>query len=138
MPDHLRTTSVVPESRAARTRQQRRASDGRPGADEGGPGTSVRLQQNFTSWQRESLDAAEATGVFTYKSIEQGAATTLVAAVAPEFERTGGHYLDDCREAYTVSNDADLSSHSHGVKAWAVDPAAARELWTVSSRALDW
>jgi hypothetical protein len=28
--------------------------------------------------------------------------------VVPEFAHTGGHYLDDGREAHTVSNDADL------------------------------
>lgn len=100
-------------------------------------GVKTGLQRNFTQWQRESLDAAEAAGVFTYKTIGQGAATTLVAAVAPEFERTGGHYLDDCREAYTVPNDADLSTHSHGVKEWALDPDAARELWSVSLHTLD-
>jgi NAD(P)-dependent dehydrogenase (short-subunit alcohol dehydrogenase family) len=100
-------------------------------------GVKTGLQRNFTQWQRESLDAAEAAGVFTYKTIGQGAATTLVAAVAPEFERTGGHYLDDCREAYTVPNDADLSAHSHGVKEWALDPDAARELWTVSLKTLN-
>jgi hypothetical protein len=80
----------------------------------------------------ESLDAAEAVGVLTYKTTGQGAATTLVAAVAPELEQTGGHYLDDCREACTVPNDADLSAHSHGVKEWALDPDAACELWAVS------
>jgi NAD(P)-dependent dehydrogenase (short-subunit alcohol dehydrogenase family) len=100
-------------------------------------GVKTGLQRNFTQWQRESLDAAEAAGVFTYKTTGQGAATTLVAAVAPEFERTGGHYLDDCREAYTVANDADLSAHPHGVKRWALDPDAARELWAVSLTALN-
>ena len=100
-------------------------------------GVKSGLQRNFTPWQRESLDAAEAAGVFTYKTIGQGAATTLVAAVAPEFERTGGHYLDDCREAYTVPNDADLSTHSHGVKQWALDPDTARELWSVSLQTLN-
>jgi len=87
-------------------------------------GVKTGLQRNFTQWQRESLDTAEAAGVFTYKTTGQGAATTLVAAVAPEFERTGGHYLDDCREAYPVPNDADLSAHSHGVKEAAVVSAA--------------
>jgi NAD(P)-dependent dehydrogenase (short-subunit alcohol dehydrogenase family) len=100
-------------------------------------GIKTGLQRNFTQRQRESLDAAEAAGVFTYKTVEQGAATTLVAAVAPEFERTGGHYLDDCREAYTVPNDADLSAHSHGVKEWALDPGAAGELWAVSLKTLN-
>ncbi|HEY0935082.1 MAG TPA: SDR family NAD(P)-dependent oxidoreductase [Trebonia sp.] len=100
-------------------------------------GIKTGLQRNFTQRQRESLDAAEAAGVFTYKTVEQGAATTLVAAVAPEFGRTGGHYLDDCREAYTVPDDAELSAHSHGVKEWALDPEAARELWSVSLKTLN-
>jgi NAD(P)-dependent dehydrogenase (short-subunit alcohol dehydrogenase family) len=100
-------------------------------------GVKTGLQRNLTQWQRETLDAAEAAGVFAYKTIGQGAATTLVAAVATEFERTGGHYLDDCREAYTVPNHADLSAHSHGVKEWALDPDAARELWTVSLKTLN-
>jgi NAD(P)-dependent dehydrogenase (short-subunit alcohol dehydrogenase family) len=100
-------------------------------------GIRTGLQRNFTQRQREYLDAAEAAGVFTWKTTGQGAATTLVAAVAPEFERTGGHYLDDCREAYTVPNDADLSAHPHGVKEWALDPDSARELWTVSLKTLN-
>jgi NAD(P)-dependent dehydrogenase (short-subunit alcohol dehydrogenase family) len=95
-------------------------------------GIKTGLQRNFSQRQRESLDAAEAAGVFTYKTTGQGAATTLVAATAPEFERTGGHYLDDCREAYTVPNDAELATHPHGVKEWALDPEAARALWSVS------
>jgi NAD(P)-dependent dehydrogenase (short-subunit alcohol dehydrogenase family) len=95
-------------------------------------GIKTGLQRYFSQRQRESLDAAEAAGVFTYKTVGQGAATTLVAATAPEFERTGGHYLDDCREAYTVPNDAELAAHPHGVKEWALDPEAARELWSVS------
>jgi NAD(P)-dependent dehydrogenase (short-subunit alcohol dehydrogenase family) len=96
-------------------------------------GVSTGLQRNFTTRQRESLDAAEAAGVFRYKTVEQGAATSIVAAVAPEFARTGGHYLDDAREAYTVPNDAELAEHPHGVKMWALDPVAAERLWAVSA-----
>ncbi|GGF34578.1 SDR family NAD(P)-dependent oxidoreductase [Subtercola lobariae] len=95
-------------------------------------GVATGLQRNFTAKQKESLDAAEAAGVFTYKSVEQGAATTVVAAVAAEFAQTGGHYLDDGREAYTVPNDASLAEHPHGVKEWALDPADAERLWEVS------
>ena len=95
-------------------------------------GVSTGLQRDFTQKQKDSLAAAEAAGVFVYKTVHQGAATTLVAAVAPEFAHTGGHYLDDCREAYTVPGDADLVGNSHGVKQWALDPDAARRLWTVS------
>ncbi|GAA1962997.1 SDR family NAD(P)-dependent oxidoreductase [Kitasatospora viridis] len=96
-------------------------------------GVATGLQRNFTTQQRQSLDAAEAAGVFRYKTVQQGAATTMVAAVAPQFAHSGGHYLDDSREAYTVPNDADLAHHPHGVKQWALDPALAERLWTVST-----
>ena len=96
-------------------------------------GVATGLQRNFSVKQKESLDAAEAAGIFRYKTIGQGAATSLVAAVAPEFAHTGGHYLDDCREAYTVANDAALAQHSHGVKEWALDPVIAQRLWKVST-----
>ncbi|MFC8825902.1 SDR family NAD(P)-dependent oxidoreductase [Streptomyces sp. NPDC057137] len=96
-------------------------------------GVATGLQRNFTTRQRESLDAVEAAGVFTYKTVEQGAATSVVAAVAPEFAHSGGHYLDDAQEAYTVPNDADLARHPHGVKEWALDPATAKRLWAVST-----
>ncbi|MFI0242898.1 SDR family NAD(P)-dependent oxidoreductase [Streptomyces sp. NPDC016845] len=96
-------------------------------------GVATGLQRNFTAQQKQSLDAAEAAGVFTYKTVQQGAATTMVAAVAPQFAQSGGHYLDDSQEAYTVPNDADLAQHPHGVKEWALDPAAAERLWKVSA-----
>ncbi|MFD8573383.1 SDR family NAD(P)-dependent oxidoreductase [Streptomyces sp. NPDC059639] len=99
-------------------------------------GVATGLQRNFTVQQKQSLDAAEAAGVFTYKTVQQGAATTLVAAVAPQFAHSGGHYLDDSQEAYTVPNDADLAQHPHGVKEWALDPAVAERLWAVSTNLL--
>ncbi|MEV4142827.1 SDR family NAD(P)-dependent oxidoreductase [Amycolatopsis sp. NPDC049691] len=96
-------------------------------------GVATGLQRHFTDAQKESLAAAEAAGIFRYKTVAQGAATTVVAAVAPEFARTGGHYLDEAREAYPVPDDAALADHPHGVKRWALDPALARRLWTVSA-----
>ena len=95
-------------------------------------GVATGLQRDFTQKQKDYLADAEASGVFVYKTVEQGAATTLVAAVAPEFAHTGGHYLTDGREARTVPNDADLFENSDGVKQWAIDPDIAQKLWTVS------
>ena len=92
-------------------------------------GVATGLPRNFSDAQRRSLAAAEAAGIFTYKSVGQGAATTLVAAVAPEFDGVGGRYLDDCREAHTVPDHASLAEHLHGVKQWALDPAAVEHLW---------
>ncbi len=95
-------------------------------------GVATGLQRDFTQKQKEYLADAEAAGVFVPKTVAQGAATTLVAAVAPEFAHTGGHYLTDCQEAYTVPNDADLFANSDGVKQWAIDPDTAEKLWMVS------
>ncbi|MGC4746141.1 SDR family NAD(P)-dependent oxidoreductase [Micromonospora sp. DT201] len=95
-------------------------------------GVSTGLQRDFTPEQKDYLAAAEAAGAFAYKTVQQGAATTLIAAVAPEFAHSGGHYLDDGREAYTVADDAELFEHSHGVKQWALDPDTATTLWAVS------
>ncbi|WP_062206462.1 SDR family NAD(P)-dependent oxidoreductase [Demequina salsinemoris] len=100
-------------------------------------GVATGLQRHFTPAQKASLEAAEAAGVFSYKTIEQGAATTMVAAIRPEFAHTGGHYLDDGQEAYTVPNDATLADHPHGVKEWALDPELAERLWTVSANLID-
>lgn len=36
-------------------------------------------------------------------------------------------------EAYTVPDDSDLAQHPRGVKEWALDPAIAKRLWTVST-----
>ena len=58
-------------------------------------GVATGLQRDFTERQKDYLAEAEAAGVFVYKTAGQGAATTMVAAVGPEFAHTGGHYLSD-------------------------------------------
>jgi NAD(P)-dependent dehydrogenase (short-subunit alcohol dehydrogenase family) len=100
-------------------------------------GVSTGLQRDFTQDMKDHLDRLEAAGVFAYKSIQQGAATTLVAATAPEFAHSGGHYLDDGSEAGTVPDDAELLGNSHAVKRWALDPDAAKRLWQVSRDLID-
>lgn len=95
-------------------------------------GVVTGLQRDFTQDMKDHLDRLEAAGVFAYKNIQQGAATTLVAATVPEFAHSGGHYLDDGNEARTVPDDAELLGNSDAVKRWALDPDAARKLWQVS------
>lgn len=58
-------------------------------------------------------------GMPNRKSIEQGAATTVWAAVAPELEAQGGTYLADCQVT---------DQHAP----WARDPDSATRLWTLS------
>lgn len=91
-------------------------------------GIMTGLQKHVTQDVRDNWDRMQRDGVVTFKTVQQGASTTLVAAVAPEFS-TGGHYLEDCNEAETVADDAQVSS---GVREWALDPVAARRLWQLS------
>lgn len=63
------------------------------------------------------------------KSPEQGAATTVYAALSKEWEGRGGKYLEDCGEAeLTASTDA----LSKGYAPHAYDEKAEKKLWTDS------
>jgi NAD(P)-dependent dehydrogenase (short-subunit alcohol dehydrogenase family) len=66
-----------------------------------------------------------------FKTIEQGAATTIWAAVSPQLNGRGGVYCEDCDIAPMVPADSKLNS---GVRPWAVDKAAAEALWTLSEK----
>ncbi len=66
--------------------------------------------------------ASLATRLPVFKTIPQGAATTVYAATAPDLP--GGSYLEDCHVAGPVNED-----FSEGVCDWATDPAEAARLW---------
>jgi NAD(P)-dependent dehydrogenase (short-subunit alcohol dehydrogenase family) len=66
---------------------------------------------------------------FVWKTIPQGAATTCYAATAPELEGRGGVYCEDCHVA-----PVDDANDSAGVRSYAVDPAKADRLWTLSEQ----
>ncbi|WP_373491511.1 SDR family NAD(P)-dependent oxidoreductase [Parasphingorhabdus sp.] len=66
-------------------------------------------------------------GSFTFKTVEQGAATTCYAATAVELEGKGGVYLEDCHIA-----DVDDEDPNGSVRSYAVDPGNAEKLWTLS------
>ncbi|GHE14634.1 SDR family NAD(P)-dependent oxidoreductase [Klenkia taihuensis] len=95
-------------------------------------GIMTNLQRHVSQDVIDGWERAQREGTVTFKTPEQGAATTLVAAVAPEFA-TGGHYLEDCNEART--RGADEQSRS-GVEPYALDPDNARRLWKVSEEHL--
>jgi NAD(P)-dependent dehydrogenase (short-subunit alcohol dehydrogenase family) len=67
------------------------------------------------------------------KTVEQGAATSILAAVSPLLDGIGGRYLEDCQEAEVVPSRADADGR-HGVAAYALDPANAERLWDISER----
>jgi NAD(P)-dependent dehydrogenase (short-subunit alcohol dehydrogenase family) len=63
-----------------------------------------------------------------FKTPEQGAATSIWAAVGPELESVGGLYLENCAQALPV----DKSRPRLGVAPYALDPEAADRLWDLS------
>jgi NAD(P)-dependent dehydrogenase (short-subunit alcohol dehydrogenase family) len=73
------------------------------------------------------------SGFFHYKSVEQGAATSVLVATSPQLQGVGGRYFEDCNEAEVIASDAtDLSDHRSGVAAYALDPGNAKHLWEIS------
>jgi NAD(P)-dependent dehydrogenase (short-subunit alcohol dehydrogenase family) len=62
-----------------------------------------------------------------YKTVAQGAATSVWAATSPDLEGTGGLYLEDCHVA-----EPGLPGERGGVQDYAVDPDLAERLWTLS------
>jgi hypothetical protein len=64
------------------------------------------------------------------KSVEQGAATSVLLAGSPLLDGVGGRYFEDCNEACVVDRRGEPGTG--GVAVYAVDPANAERLWDVS------
>lgn len=67
-----------------------------------------------------------------WKSREQGAATTVWAAVAGELDGVSGHYLEDCAVATPWTGGGDPPRRHY--LPYALDPENARRLWDLSER----
>ncbi|MGW0511593.1 SDR family NAD(P)-dependent oxidoreductase [Streptomyces olivaceoviridis] len=67
------------------------------------------------------------------KTVEQGAATSVLLATSPLLEGVGGRYFVDCNETEVVDR---RSGTLHGVARYAVDPDNARRLWALSQELL--
>jgi NAD(P)-dependent dehydrogenase (short-subunit alcohol dehydrogenase family) len=75
-----------------------------------------------------------ASGTYQFKTIPQGAATSVLLATSPLLEGVGGRYFEDCEEAEVLEVvPADAGA---GVAAYAVDPGNAARLWDVSTELL--
>jgi NAD(P)-dependent dehydrogenase (short-subunit alcohol dehydrogenase family) len=67
------------------------------------------------------------------KSIPQGAATTVWAAVTPGIESHAGAYCEDCGPAEPRPDE----NATYGYASWARDPKTAAALWQLSERLVD-
>lgn len=79
--------------------------------------------------------AASAMKQLTLKTVEQGAATSVLLAASPLLDGIGGRYFEDCNEAHVV--DRRGAPGTGGVARYAVDSANAERLWHVSLQMLE-
>ncbi len=91
-------------------------------------GIRTRLQRYITE---EDLDRMRALNggptAVTWKTPEQGAATSVLVATSPLLDGVGGRYFEDCDEAAPHQPGT-----RRGVAAYALDPEAATLLWQIS------
>ncbi|GKZ93992.1 hypothetical protein AnigIFM59636_007353 [Aspergillus niger] len=88
------------------------------------PGAIVTNLQRYIPEEQKRLWAQDANSRKHWKSPEQGAATTVWAAVSKRLEGIGGKYLEDCAIAVT-----DANGHGPNLAPWTYDPVREAKLW---------
>lgn len=88
----------------------------------------TELSRHMEQADFELLAASAPEGKsLSFKTVEQGAATSVWAATSPDLSDSGGIYLENCQIAEPAVQGADS-----GVESYAVDAAAAERLWAIS------
>jgi NAD(P)-dependent dehydrogenase (short-subunit alcohol dehydrogenase family) len=97
-------------------------------------GIQTELGRHMTTEVREaliaSINASQPTGApaFSWKTIPQGAATSVWAGVVADANAVGGNYCEDCHVAEIVDN----RDFRGGVRTYALDGDHAKALWAKS------
>ncbi|WFR98034.1 SDR family NAD(P)-dependent oxidoreductase (plasmid) [Rhizobium tumorigenes] len=101
---------------------------------------STGLIRHMTPEQLEAIvaqlkEASEAAGAppLEYKTIEQGAATSVWAAVVADGDLVGGRYCENC----SVADVADEGGFDEGVRSYALDQDSAKRLWAKSEELVE-
>jgi len=76
--------------------------------------------------------ASEGKGPFQFKTVPQGAATSVWAAVVASAEDIGGRYCENCHVSEVVADDVVITPVSEGVRRYALDAVRADALWRKS------
>jgi hypothetical protein len=79
------------------------------------------------------LEALRSSGRYTFKTLAQGAATSVYVATSPRLNGVAGRYFENCQED-TPDDPTAAGTDAAGVAAYAFDPEAAERLWTVSEQ----
>ncbi len=94
----------------------------------------TELARHLTREALETLIAGinasqpQGSAPFSYKSIPQGAATSVWAGFVADAETVGGRYCEDCHVADVIT----IPGFRGGVRPYALDPERARALWLKS------
>ena len=76
--------------------------------------------------------ANEGKPPFQFKTVPQGAATSVWAGVVAPADEIGGKYCENCHVGHIVAYDVTISAISEGVRGYALDSKLAAALWTKS------
>jgi NAD(P)-dependent dehydrogenase (short-subunit alcohol dehydrogenase family) len=90
-------------------------------------GIRTNLQRYVSDEELSRLRAQSGPAAPSWKTPEQGAATSVLVATSPLLDGVGGRYFEDCNEAAPNQPGTRV-----GVAAYALDPEAAALLWQVS------
>lgn len=96
-------------------------------------GIMTDLQRFMPEEEKRAMGWIDENGVVNehFKTPSQGAATSVWCAANAQLDGQGGVYCEDCDIAVAVP--ADDKSFA-GVRPWAIDPALADKLWTLSEQ----
>ncbi len=103
-----------------------RAAAVHPGAIQ----TESRIQAIMDQMNQQL--ATEGKAPFQWKTIPQGAATSVWASVVAPADEIGGRYCENCHVGNVVPDDVTISAISEGVRGYALDPKNAEALWKKS------
>ena len=78
--------------------------------------------------------AAEGKPPYQWKTIPQGAATSVWAAIVASPDEVGGRYCENCHVGRVVADNTVISVVSEGVRGYALDPQNAEALWNKSEQ----
>jgi NAD(P)-dependent dehydrogenase (short-subunit alcohol dehydrogenase family) len=95
------------------------------------------MDPSHTQSMVEQIDkqlAAEGKPPYQWKTIPQGAATSVWAAVVASPDEVGGRYCENCHVGRVVADTAVISVVSEGVRGYALDPQNAEALWNKSEQ----
>ena len=96
-------------------------------------GIATPLQRHLTMEEQVAMGWYDAEGNVNagFKSVEQGAATSVWCATSPMLDGKGGVYCEDCDIAAPWVEGMNVNT---GVRHHAIDPVVAARLWTVSEQ----